>query len=130
MLGHIMEWFHAGLGGIRQDDSSVAYKHLIIKPAVISGLSQVKSEYHTPYGHVISEWEKAEGGLKIKVSIPVNTSAKVYLPVTDMVKIKESGKKLIEIPDIEVVGQEGEYTVVETGSGSYIFEMEQREFGI
>jgi hypothetical protein len=32
MLGHLMEWFYAGLAGIKQADNSVAYNKIEIKP--------------------------------------------------------------------------------------------------
>jgi alpha-L-rhamnosidase len=38
MLGHLMEWFYTGLGGIYQDENSVAYKDLIIAPKPVGDI--------------------------------------------------------------------------------------------
>src|SRR5690606_23623339 len=32
MLGHLMEWFHPRLGGLGQQEGSIAYKHVRIAP--------------------------------------------------------------------------------------------------
>lgn len=55
MLGHLMEWFYKGLGGIRQDENSVAYKQIIIKPTIVGDLTNVKTSYNSPYGVIKSE---------------------------------------------------------------------------
>jgi hypothetical protein len=39
MLGHLMEWFYSGLAGIRQDENSVAFKEIILKPEPVEGIT-------------------------------------------------------------------------------------------
>jgi len=80
MLGHLMEWFYAGLGGIYQDDQSIAYKNIIIAPKPVGDIKWVKCSYHSIRGMIISEWERKSDRFIMKVEIPKSATAKVILP--------------------------------------------------
>uniref|UniRef100_UPI003217D830 family 78 glycoside hydrolase catalytic domain n=1 Tax=uncultured Draconibacterium sp. TaxID=1573823 RepID=UPI003217D830 len=84
MLGHVMEWFYAGLAGIGQAQISVAYKNIEIRPQVAGDLTFVKASFHSPYGIIRSEWERSENTFQIEVEIPHNTTATVVLPSSDI----------------------------------------------
>jgi hypothetical protein len=121
MLGHLMDWFYAGLGGISQSASSVAYKEVVIKPEMVGDLTWVKSSYQSPYGEIRSDWEKSGGKVVMDVTIPVNTSALVFVPFRSGSTLKEKGKDISEVKDIQVVGEEGGRKVLKVGSGTYHF---------
>jgi hypothetical protein len=121
MLGHLMDWFYTGLGGIGQTENSVAYKEIVIKPEMVGDLSWVKSSYQSPYGEIRSDWEKSGTTLKMNVTIPANTSALIYVPVEAGLVIKESGKDISGMKDIQVVGEENGRKVIQVGSGNYSF---------
>lgn len=125
MLGHIEEWFYTGLGGIRQVMCSEAYKNIIIDPTFVSGLEEVKTKYNSPHGTIKSAWKNEAGEITMKVSIPVNTTAKVYLPSGDTSKIKENGININTSPDIEISNKETDLTVVKIGSGNYVFQIQK-----
>jgi hypothetical protein len=80
MLGHIMEWFYSGLGGIRQNEKAVAYQKIMICPEPVGNISNAKASYSSPYGLISSEWKKEANEFELKVEIPVNTKATIYLP--------------------------------------------------
>ncbi|MCX6633938.1 MAG: hypothetical protein NT090_02410 [Acidobacteria bacterium] len=56
------------------------------------------------------------GPFSMKVTIPVNTTAKVYLPAGTNAKLTESGKP------VDAQLSNGEY-VVQVGSGTYDFQV-------
>jgi alpha-L-rhamnosidase len=92
MLGHLMEWFYAGLAGIKQSNSSVAYKNIEIRPQPVGDVTAAKAKFHSPYGEIMSEWKKKGKQFELSVTIPVNTTADLYLPgVAKPIKIG-SGK--------------------------------------
>jgi hypothetical protein len=124
MLGHLMDWFYSGLGGIIQSKTSVAYKEIVIKPEMVGDLTWVKSSYQSPYGEIRSDWEKAGLGLKMNVTIPANTSALIYVPVKSGSVIKESGEDISGMKDIQVVGEENDRKVIQVGSGEYSFSID------
>lgn len=120
MLGHLMEWLFSGLGGIRQDEASVAFKHIVIKPSPVSDVRSARTSYESPYGTIVSDWNATDEGFTIQVEVPANTSASVYLPTTQVDRIIESGIAIKELPSASI-RQENGYTVVTVGSGTYKF---------
>ena len=122
MLGHLMDWFYAGLGGISQSPSSVAYKEVVIKPEMVGDLAWVKTSYQSPYGEIRSEWEKSGKTIRMNVTIPANSTALVYIPFSGGSVIKEGGKDISTVKGIEQIAEENGRKVVMIGSGVYEFE--------
>lgn len=121
MLGHIMEWFYEGLGGIRQEENSVAYKILKIYPEMVEGISYTKVSYQSPYGTVVCNWEKKEDWFSLHLEVPANSAAKVYLPYDGEVSISKNGKPLDGAETPRFVENIGGRPVYETASGTYDF---------
>jgi alpha-L-rhamnosidase len=80
MLGHLMEWFYSGLGGIYQADNSVAYDHIIIAPKPVGNIKWVKCSYNSSKGMISSEWEIKGNSFSIVFAIPENAVAKIIIP--------------------------------------------------
>lgn len=120
MLGHLMEWFYAGVLGIKQPENSQAFKQIEINPQVVGDLTFAKGYYDSPFGKIQSEWKKNANTFELKVSIPANTSAKIYLPS----KANTSIKELITNKNIKQQGFENGKSIVEIGSGNYHFIVE------
>lgn len=121
MLGHLMEWFYRAVAGIDQTAGSIAYKEVTINPQLVGDLTSARGSYESAYGIIRSEWEKKEGSFELKVSVPVNTSAIVYLPVSAGSMVLEGNVPVGRIRDIEVLGFEKGKLRVKTGSGTYDF---------
>ena len=121
MLGHLMEWFYGGLGGIEQSDNSVAYKEALIAPQIVDGMDDVSTDFKTPYGTIVSKWMKTAEGIVVEVEIPVNTTAIIELPVKEGTEILENGASIVNSPDVKLVSQEGGKTTLRLGSGAYKF---------
>ncbi len=95
MLGHLMEWFYAGLAGIKQADNSVAFNKIEIRPQVVGDVKKVMGAFLSPYGAIKSSWKINNGEFELEVLIPVNTTAEIFLP--------------------------GNKTSIKTGSGTYTY---------
>ena len=80
LLGDLIIWFYEYLGGIKCDEGSVAYKKIRLEPSLPDGLDFVKASYDSPYGRIVSNWNKSEGVFRWHVEIPANTTALVCLP--------------------------------------------------
>jgi hypothetical protein len=125
MLGHLEEWLFTNLGGIRQQDNSAAYKNIIIQPAIVDGIDEVRTHYDTPYGRINSAWKKENGKVIFNLSIPVNTSATIFLPSTNPALIYDEKGSILnrEYSDVEIL--ENAYVAIKAGSGYYHFEVEK-----
>ena len=55
---------------------------MIIKPAPVGDLTFANTEYESMYGNVVVNWKKEGKGATFHIEVPVNTTAKVYLPAT------------------------------------------------
>jgi hypothetical protein len=117
MLGHLMEWFYTGLGGIKQEEKSVAFKNIVIRPEIVGDITQAKTTYQSLYGPIKSEWKKAAKTLEMKVEIPSNTSATIYIPTINGSSVTEGGKS------IAVSKTADSKYFCKVGSGNYVFSM-------
>ncbi|MBW8326134.1 MAG: glycoside hydrolase family 78 protein [Prolixibacteraceae bacterium] len=122
MLGHLMDWFYAGLGGISQTEKSVAYKEIVIKPEMVGDLTWAKANYQSSYGEIRSEWQKSGTSVQMNVTIPANTTALIYIPFSSRSVIKESGKDISGVKGIQVIGEENGRKILKVGSGVFSFE--------
>lgn len=121
MLGHLMEWFYTGLGGITQFPGTVGYKYVQIAPEVIGDITWVKTAYNTPYGTVRSEWEKKDGKAVFHISIPPNSRAVVKLPAGKGSSVTQAGASPKQHNSVKISKYEGGRAVIDIGSGEYTF---------
>lgn len=101
MMGQIDEWFFNSLVGIRpyvasafgnqQNKSKQGYQKFIIDPKPVGDLKFIKSSYETLYGTIVVNWTRQNGIFTLNVSVPVNTTATVYLPEEKEPKEVQSG---------------------------------------
>ena len=81
LLGDLLPWCYQYLGGIRNAEGSVAYRHTVLKPSFeIEDLDSVNMSYNTPYGPLKSVWNKDLENLHWNVEVPVGITADVCLP--------------------------------------------------
>jgi alpha-L-rhamnosidase len=119
--GAIGDWIYKHLAGIQMAEQSCGYKKIIIKPTITSRLSFAGADHHSPYGMISSKWSLDEGELTMDISIPVNTTAMVYIPTDSPETIKESGKLLIHSKDLTGIDILNGMVRVGLGSGKYQF---------
>ncbi len=115
MLGHLMEWFYSGLGGIYQADNSVAYDHIIIAPKPVGNINRVKCSYISSKGLISSEWEIKENAFVIHFTVPVNARAKIIIP-EEYMKAKCVVRDVINNKIVRVNITRGEF---EIAAGTY-----------
>jgi len=120
MLGHIMQWFYEGLGGIQQGENSSAYKQIVIKPEVVGDISFVNASHQTLYGNIVSNWKKAGNEFELDIEIPVNTTAIIYLPTRDIKNVTETNKAGIG----NTVVENGRVKI-KIGSGKFYFKVKE-----
>lgn len=124
MLGHLMEWFYSGLGGIGQSDNSVAYKEITIKPNMIEGLSHADASYDSSYGQIKCNWNRQDDAMTCLIVIPVNTTAIITFENASYKVVSESGRNISEIKDVEVISKNDGQLICKIGSGRYSFKIE------
>ena len=110
MLGHLMEWFHTGLGGIQQDIGSTAFKHFRIEPKMLDLLKDCEISFKSPYGKIYFNRKQTNGNYQLE--IPVNSQCTLILPKGSYLV---NGKQL----DRDAVVSTKEQVELKLGSGKY-----------
>ncbi|MBR4922191.1 MAG: alpha-rhamnosidase, partial [Bacteroidaceae bacterium] len=80
MFGEIGAWFYKGIGGIFPDPENPGFKHVIFKPNFPVALTRFEANHESPYGEIISKWERKGKRIQYTVKIPANSSATLTLP--------------------------------------------------
>lgn len=114
MMGSIDGWFYRALAGIQPDENRPGFEHIIIKPFVPETLPFVRARVQTVRGPVSVEWEQSKAELKMRVTIPPNSSATVHVPAASAGRVQTA-------PRLERVRFENRLAVYTIGSGSYEF---------
>jgi alpha-L-rhamnosidase len=124
-FGAIGEWIFRNIAGINLDVDEPAFKHIIIKPVIGGGITYAKGKYDSMYGEIQSSWSKSEHEFRLEIAIPGNTTATVYLPFGDPNLVTESGARLENSEQIELLQVDGEQMVLRVGAGRYSFVVTQ-----
>ena len=115
-------WFYQGVAGILPDETGPGFKKIIIKPAIVGDLTWVKCRYDSVHGRIVSDWKRETGNVLLDVTIPINTTATVYVPAKDAAGVTESGKPAAKADGVNFRRMENGAAVYEVGSGHYRFE--------
>lgn len=119
-FGAVAEYLFSNMAGIDTEDPG--YNQFIIRPDIGNrSVKQVRLEYESINGTIVSAWQIAGNEFTLDIEVPVNTTAKVYIPVSDASAITESGKLLSMYSEIGILESGNQETVVLVGSGKYSF---------
>lgn len=121
MLGHLMEWLFGGIGGIKQEKSSAAFRTVRFEPCLDGSLEEATTTYESPYGTVRCEWKYAPDGISLYVAVPPNSKGIVCLPFSEKEQIVESGRPLQEVKECRLTKKGNNSCEIEIGSGDYFF---------
>lgn len=119
-------WFYNGIAGISPDPSNPGFKHIILKPQIFGTLNYAKASYHSIYGVIKSEWQVKDKNILWNFTIPVNTTAEVYVPAKTESEVTENGIKPEKSEGIVYLRKESNYIIYQVGSGDYIFTIKNR----
>lgn len=116
-FGSVMAWVYRYAAGIDTSVDAPGFKEIIIHPRLDSRMTSARAEYDSVYGKIVSDWQGTPAGpFSLRVTIPANTSARVFLPAINGAQVTEDGKSVN--PQME----DGEY-LVRVGAGSYDFQV-------
>ncbi len=82
MFGDISAWMIQYLAGIKPVPESPGFKHFMVSPHFPEGLDWVKAEYASPHGRIKVSWKRCSLGISLDLSIPVNTTATLEIPMS------------------------------------------------
>ncbi len=116
-FGSVVAWVYRYAAGIDTTPDSPGFKEIVIHPHLDSRMTSARAEYESVYGKIVSDWAgNPMGPFELKVTVPANTSAKVFLPVIPGAQVSEDGRP------VESEAVDGT-RLVRIGAGSYVFDV-------
>jgi len=114
-FGSVVAWVYRYAAGIDTPVQDPGFHQIVVHPRLDTRMTQARAEYDSVYGKIVSDWKGTQQGpFELKVTIPANTRAKVYLPAIAYAQVTQDGAT------IQAQQESGSY-VLEIGSGSYEF---------
>ena len=80
-FGAVADWLHRTVAGLAP--AAPGYRELLVRPAVACNLASASARHRTPYGDAEVSWERSEGRLRLRVTVPVGATATVHIPGQD-----------------------------------------------
>ncbi|MEV6850704.1 glycoside hydrolase family 78 protein [Actinoplanes sp. NPDC051411] len=77
-LGAVADWMHRRVAGLAPD--APGYRRMSVRPVPTASLTHAAARHLTPYGEAGVRWERADGSLRLRVTVPVGVTATVHLP--------------------------------------------------
>ncbi len=116
-FGSVIAWVYRYAAGIDTTLNGPGFKEIVIHPHLDAQMTSARAEYDSIYGKIISDWKGSRSGpFSLQVTIPANTTAKVFLPAIAGASLTEDGSR------VELQPEAGSY-IVQVGSGSHTFEV-------
>ena len=124
MFGGGLVWFYRNLAGMRTDPEQPGYRHIIFQPQPVDSLEYVTYDHDTPYGQAAITWRNQTDGFTMDITVPVGSTADVYVPADDPGRVTESGVSAEKAKGVDFQDRQDGYAVYRVGSGGYRFRVE------
>jgi alpha-L-rhamnosidase len=122
-------WFYKGLAGI--SPLTAGYAQIQIKPEIVGSLTSASGSVNSVRGLVSTSWNKTgSNAYTLTMTIPVNSTATMYLPKIFMtnITVKEgttsiwsNGSRVDSVSGVTFNSEQENYIVFNVGSGQYSF---------
>jgi alpha-L-rhamnosidase len=119
LVGDLCTWLHEYLAGIRPDPAQPGFRHILLKPEPVGQLRHARATHHSPFGLIASDWRITPKQFAWDVTVPVNTTATICVPVGEADAIKIGGTVARHARGVTFVKTEDGRSVFEAGSGKY-----------
>jgi alpha-L-rhamnosidase len=120
MFGSISEWYYKSLLGINA--KAPGFTRFEIKPQPAGDLTWAKGHYDAVVGRISSDWKIEGTRFFLKVTVPANTTATIYVPSLPQKPVLESDQPVEKYSGLKFIEYRDGYAVFEAGGGNYSFE--------
>ena len=121
LVGDLCTWFYENLAGIQADSDRPGFKHIVVRPILAGDLKFVRASHRSPYGKIAADWNRDGMRFTLRLSIPPNTTATVFVPTSGQEPVREGGMPAEAAKGVRAGRAVPGAAVFETGSGEYTF---------
>jgi alpha-L-rhamnosidase len=122
LVGDLGIWLFEYLAGIKPDPAQPGFKHIIMRPEAVGDLRFVKASHRSAYGLIASDWKYEGDCFQWQITVPVNTTATVWVPARKIGSVTVNGKPARHSQGVKFLKTEEDRAVFLLGSGNYRFE--------
>jgi len=120
-LGAVGEWMWRNVVGLNPDESKPGWRHFIVAPRPGGDITWARGEYNSIRGTIISDWRLENDTFRLDVTVPVNTTATLYLPAKDAKSVTIDGLPAAESRLVRFLGIINGKVAITVNSGRYQF---------
>jgi len=117
----VSEWLWRNVAGLNPDEQHPGYQTFTIHPRPTREVSWCRASYDSIRGTIVSNWRSDGDKFTLDTTIPVNTTATIFLPASDASVVTESGKPAGQSEGVTFLRAEPGEVVYQVGSGVYQF---------
>ena len=122
LIGDMMTWLFEDIGGIKSDPLHPGFRHIIMRPIPLQGLTWVHSWHRSPFGKIVSNWKiTSDGTFNWHIEIPANSVATVEIPTTAAGAVRLNGRPIHNKRWIKLLRYKQGRAVYSVESGNYDF---------
>jgi alpha-L-rhamnosidase len=92
-----------------------------MRPEPVGDLTYVMASHLSPHGRIASHWRRENGKFHWHITVPVNTTATVFVPATSQDVVTEDSQPAAEAAGVKFVRMDDDRAVFEVDSGDYRF---------
>jgi len=120
-LGSVGEWLYRSVAGIELDPAVNGFQYFRIRPYPGGSLTYARASYRSIHGTIESGWRRDGHTLTLEVTVPTNTTARIYVPSDPDTAVLEGDIPADKAPCVEPLGREGTFLIYAISSGRYCF---------
>ena len=122
-FGAVGGWMVRHILGFQPDDAHPGWVRFRIHPRPGGGVTWARGHYDSPCGRIVSDWRQGGDGREftLRVTIPPNTTAEVFLPSDDAARLREGDRAAESVVGVRRLRSGAGETVLEVASGGYEF---------
>lgn len=95
--GSVGEWMYANIAGIAP--GSPGFRKVVVRPRPGGGVTQAEGRFDSLYGPVTTRWKTDADGFALRVVLPANTTAEVWIPGGDERSAGQGSAKFLRLDD-------------------------------
>ena len=118
-FGAVGQWMFENIAGIKP--AQPAYKQIIINPQLGTQITHASTSYDSIRGTVVSDWSINGNRFELKVTVPANTYATVYIPASNENDVLESASSARKAKGVTFIKLQNGKAIYKVESGSYTF---------
>lgn len=112
MFGEIGAWLYKGIAGIKPDEKAPGFRNILLAPHFVEGLNSFEASHESPYGKIISSWERSGKKIVYTVTVPPGATADIRFSIPAGKKVYKEDKTTVDNMNV--------YTI---NAGKYRFEI-------